>query len=132
MGTIRGSSVFIYKGKDDYFSYGTIPQSRQSTKLFSSRRNWDPLTHRLVCYPLLSFRGAGEVDTLFRETGWGSPIPTRGQTLWYSRYTVYVLCAQYLYFYFYSRWRHFTGMCFPYQWNAELTWCSFSMLDLIR
>ncbi len=50
---------------------------------FSSRPNWDPQT----CVP----PGSGGGHTRLRERGWGVPIRTRGQTLWYSRY-ICTLC----------------------------------------
>jgi hypothetical protein len=60
-------------------------QSRQSAKLFSSRRNWDspnPSPAGECAPPPLWFRGEG---TLAGERGGGRvPIPTRGHTLWYS------------------------------------------------
>jgi hypothetical protein len=36
------------------------------------------------------FGSEGEGHTRLRERGWGVPIPTRGQTMWYS---VYLVCA---------------------------------------
>jgi hypothetical protein len=54
---------------------------------FSSRPNWDSpmhsLTRRRVFPPSLWFRGR---DTRLRESEWGVPIQTRGQTLWYTLY----------------------------------------------
>ncbi len=58
----------------------------------SSRPNWDFPTHSHAgeyVPPPFSFRGG---HTRLPERGWGVPIPTMGQTLWYSRYTVYELC----------------------------------------
>ncbi len=61
------------------------PQSRQSAKLFSSRRNRDspqPLNRRRECPPPLVPRGGAQ---LAGERGGGRvPIPTRGHTLWCS------------------------------------------------
>ncbi len=72
------------------FSLST-PHSGQSGRLqyFSSRPNWDPPT------PWPSHFGSrgGGTHSLAGEGGWGVPIPTRGQTLWFSRYICYVLCA---------------------------------------
>ncbi len=58
---------------------------------FVSRPNWDPPTHSPTgeCVPPL---GSGGGHTFLREGGGGSQ-PTRGQTLWYSRYIQFVLCA---------------------------------------
>ncbi len=58
-----------------------------------SRPNWDihPLTRNRV-YPPPPLVPGGHIR--LRVRGWGVPIPTRGQTLWYSRYIpVYTLCA---------------------------------------
>jgi hypothetical protein len=72
---------------------GTVlSQSRQSRVLgfLSSSPNWDPLTRRRVCPPSLVHWG----DTLACGRGCrGVPIRTRGQTLWYSRYTLCVLLS---------------------------------------
>ncbi len=60
---------------------------------FSSRLNWDlpAPSHAGECVSPLCFRGG---DTLARGRGGGRvPIRTRGQTLWYARYIVYVLCG---------------------------------------
>jgi hypothetical protein len=46
--------------------------------------------------PPLWFRGW--VHTRLRDRGWGVPIPTRGQTLWYTL-GIHVLCAIYVYRY---------------------------------
>ncbi len=66
------------------------PQSRQSAKLFSRRRNWDfpnPSPAGECAPPFCS----GGRDTLAGERrGGGVPIPTRGHTLWY---TICVLCG---------------------------------------
>jgi hypothetical protein len=44
--------------------------------------------------PPLGSRGGGH--TRLRERGWGEPIRTKGQTLWYSRYNITPLrCTQY-------------------------------------
>jgi hypothetical protein len=45
---------------------------------FFSRPNWDSLSRRRVCPP---------------PSPLWFPIPTRGQSLWYSRYILYVLCG---------------------------------------
>jgi hypothetical protein len=58
-------------------------QSRQSAKL-SLQSSELGLPHPLTCTPL---RGGG-ANSLAGEGG-GGPIPTRGQTLWNSIYTVY-------------------------------------------
>ncbi len=66
-----------------------VAQSRRSDRLFSSRPNCQigtphPLTRRRVCLTPLWF---GWRDTLTcGRGGRGVPIPTRGQTLWYSRF----------------------------------------------
>ncbi len=39
-----------------------------------------------MCSPFLWLEGGGEGRTRLRKRGGGFPIPTRGQTLWYSRY----------------------------------------------
>ncbi len=57
-------------------------QSRQSARLFlQSSELGIPhlLTRRRDCPP-------GSGHPLLRERGWGVTIPTRGQTLWYSRH----------------------------------------------
>jgi hypothetical protein len=54
---------------------------------FSCQWNWDsphPLTRRRVCASSLVH--AGGAHSLAGEGGGVVPIPTRGQTLWYSRY----------------------------------------------
>ncbi len=52
----------------------------------SSRPNWEYPTPSQAgeCVPPPPF-GSGGKHTRLRERGWGVPIPTRGQTLWYSR-----------------------------------------------
>ncbi len=68
-------------------------QSRQRAKFFLQPSELElpqPLTRRRVWSPLW-FRGEGH--TRWRERCWGVPIPTRGHTLWYSLYSVNVLCA---------------------------------------
>jgi hypothetical protein len=56
----------------------------------SSCPNWDspnPVTRKRVCSPLLWLGGGGGAQhTRLRERGWGVAIPTKGQTLWCSRY----------------------------------------------
>ncbi len=48
-----------------------------------------PLTRSRVCPPL----GSGGRGTLTGDRGGGKvPIPTRGHTLWYSLYSIYLLC----------------------------------------
>ncbi len=32
--------------------------------------------------------GGGGINTCLRVRGWGDPVPTKGQTLWYSVYSV--------------------------------------------
>ncbi len=56
----------------------------------SSRPNWlpRPLTSKRVLAPALRFQGRGTLHTRFREGGGGSQIRTKGQTLWYSRYSI--------------------------------------------
>jgi hypothetical protein len=67
---------------------------------FSSRLNWDyptpsptgecvPPSQAGECVPLWLGWGTHSLA----EEGVGVPIPTRGQTQWYSRY-IYVLCGQ--------------------------------------
>jgi hypothetical protein len=60
-----------------------------------------PLSHKRVLHPhfgsmggdTLAFRGGGGGqgvrNTLLWVRGWGDPIPTMGQTVWYSKYTNY-------------------------------------------
>jgi hypothetical protein len=61
-----------------------VPPLAQSARFFSSRPNWDPPPpHPEASVSPLRFRGG---HTRLRESGWGVPIRTRGQTLWYSRY----------------------------------------------
>jgi hypothetical protein len=62
-------------------------QSRQSTKLSLQSSELGlphPLGRRQVCTPPL-VEGGGGPQSLTGE-GVGGPIPTRGQTLWYSMY----------------------------------------------
>jgi hypothetical protein len=73
-----------------------VPDHREGRVLsfFSSRRNWDspnPSPEGRVFPPPPWFRG--EEHTRLRERGWVVPIPTRGQTLWYSRY-ICTLCSR--------------------------------------
>ncbi len=70
-------------------------QSRQSTGPFlqSSELNWDPHPSPCmrVCLPLVP-GGWTLGHTRLRERGWWSQFGrTRRQTLWYSRYCIYVL-----------------------------------------
>ncbi len=44
-----------------------------------------PSAARECCFPTLWVQGG---DTRLREKGWGDPILTKGQTLWYSMYTI--------------------------------------------
>jgi hypothetical protein len=59
--------------------------------LFSSRPNWDHPPPHLKASVSPPF-GSGGRHTRLRKRGWGVPIQTRGQTLWYS-IGKYVLCA---------------------------------------
>ncbi len=71
----------------DYSHEAVEAQSRQSTKLSLQSSELGlphPLTRRRVCTPHLIQGGEGR-PSLAGE-GVGVPIPTRGQTLWYSRY----------------------------------------------
>jgi hypothetical protein len=77
---------FPRKGKEIFGSIpGEEPQSRQSTKLFSSRRDWDfPTPSPQASVPPPPF-GSGGRGTLAGERGGGRvPIPMRGHTLSYS------------------------------------------------
>ncbi len=57
--------------------------------LFSSRPNWDPLTSRRSCSsPFWFGGGGGRYTPACGREGGAVPIPTRGRTLWYSRYFV--------------------------------------------
>jgi hypothetical protein len=63
-------------------------QSSQSAKVFSSRRNWDSPTpsHAGEC-ATPPVPGGGSRSLPGEGVGGGGfPIPTRGHTLWYSRY----------------------------------------------
>ncbi len=65
-----------------------IVQSRQSAKLFLQSSELGlphPLTRRRVCPPLWTGGGGVHTHACGRGSG-GVPIPTRGPTLWYSRY----------------------------------------------
>ena len=79
--------------------FGWAPEKcRQSARLLlqsSELRLPHPLTRRRVCSPLLWFGGGGiHITHSLGERGWGVPIQTRGQTLWYSRYLpIYALCV---------------------------------------
>ncbi len=68
---------------------GRGAQSRQSAKLFSSRRNWDSPTPSPAgeCAPP-PFCTGGEGHTRWRGGGGRVPIQTRGHTLWCFIYTV--------------------------------------------
>ncbi len=61
----------------------------QSASFLSSRPHWVPRTPspaRECCsFPLLVQGGR---HTRLRGRGWGDPNPTKGQTLWYSMYTI--------------------------------------------
>jgi hypothetical protein len=65
-------------------------------QFLSSRPIWDhppPLTRSRVCPPIGS-EGRYTVYIRLRERGWGVPIRTWGQTLWYFRYICTVLCGR--------------------------------------
>ncbi len=78
----------VHKNEFKYFDKndGSKAQSGQSAKLFSSRRNWDSPTPSPAdeCVPRPLVQGEGTY-TLAGE-GMGGLIPTRRQTLLYSRY----------------------------------------------
>ncbi len=62
------------------------PQSRQSTRLFFSRPNWyPPPPQPQASVPPTPLIPGG--NTLLGERGWGVPVRTRGQTLWYSTWS---------------------------------------------
>jgi hypothetical protein len=65
-----------------------MAQSRQSAKLFSSRRNWDSPNPSPENAPSLWFRGKGH--TRWRERGWESPNSDEG--------TSTVVLCKYMYF----------------------------------
>jgi len=67
---------------------------RQSARRFlqsSELRLPHPLTRRRVCSPLLWFMGG--IHTHCGRGGGGIPVPTREQTLWYSRYLPMYICT---------------------------------------
>ncbi len=69
--------------------YAHIAQSRQSAKLFLQSSDSDSPTpsHASECVPT---GGGGGTLARGREKGWEGPIPTRGQTVWYSVYMYFV------------------------------------------
>jgi hypothetical protein len=77
-------------------------QSRQSARLILQSSELGPRptpSPAEECKPLHPVPGWR--DTLACGRGGGRvPIRTRGQTLWYSRYTVYLLCGMQLFSYF--------------------------------
>ncbi len=64
---------------------------------FFSRPNRDsptPSPAGECVLPSFGSGGGGVIHTNCGRGGWGVPIPTRGQTLWYSRYLpIYALCV---------------------------------------
>ncbi len=63
-----------------------IQPSRESARLFLHSSELGP-PHPQENVPIPSLvPGGGGGQTRLRERGWGVPIRTRGQTLWYSRY----------------------------------------------
>jgi hypothetical protein len=64
-----------------------VPQSRQSARPFLQSSELGLLTPSSAgeCVPLPPLVQGGGHSRL-RERGWGIPIPTRGHTLWYSKY----------------------------------------------
>jgi hypothetical protein len=99
------------------------PQSRQSVSFFSSRRKWDsPNPSPAGECALPPPPGSGGRGTLAGERGVGRvSIPTRGHTLWYSLYTVNVLCERtvgYLY-------KHISGLssvCCSLRWTGDISY----------
>ncbi len=66
--------------------------NQQSSRLFLLDRIWiSPPPHPQASVSPSPFGCGWGEHTRLRERGWGVPVRTRGQTLWYSRYTVYVL-----------------------------------------
>ncbi len=63
-----------------------VAQSRQSARLSSSRSNWVRPPGSPACESCPLFVPGGG-RTRLRQRGWADPIRTRGQTLWYSRYS---------------------------------------------
>jgi len=66
-------------------------QSKQSTSLVFSHRNWVTLTLTRNIVMLPPFGSKWETLACGGE-GMGDSIPTMGQTLWYSRYTIIPQC----------------------------------------
>ncbi len=64
-----------------------VSASRQSPGLFLQSSELGlphPLTRRRECLTPLWLGGGGGIPTRWGERGWGIPIPTRGQTLYFS------------------------------------------------
>ncbi len=69
------------------FAFGQDHLEDRVLSFFSSRQNWDSPTPSPAGEPPPLVRGGGEVHTrLWERVWWGVQIPTRGQTLWNSRY----------------------------------------------
>jgi hypothetical protein len=72
-----------------FFKYSASHRVDRVLGFSSSHPNWNklshPLTRRRVC-PSTRLAPGGDVHTRLGEMRWGVPIPTRGKTLWYSRY----------------------------------------------
>ncbi len=66
-----------------------VTQSRQSARLFLQVSELGPPHPYPQASVFSPWFGGGGAHSLVGE----GPIQMRGQTLWYSRYTVYVLCA---------------------------------------
>jgi hypothetical protein len=76
------------------FRKGTVHRVGRVLCFFSSRRYWDSPNPSPAgeCAPPPLVPGGG-AHSLAREGVGRVPIPTRGITLWYSLYSVYVLCG---------------------------------------
>ncbi len=91
--TRQGSSekvaVLVYRPK-----LGTVEELQytlSTTVRLSLRSNLvtpNPLTHKQVWSPPQDPSGGRHTRLRGRGWGWGDPIPTKGQKLWYSMYTI--------------------------------------------
>ncbi len=95
--TITGVKIILSEFKQEQRKYVKSSQERR-VELFLQSLELGlpyPFTRKRVNHlppPPLGFQGKGH--TRLREMRWVVPIRTGGQTLWYSRYTVYVHCGQ--------------------------------------
>ncbi len=95
---VKSSFIFSMIHREfPFFQRWTGAQCRQRARLFRQSSVFG-LPHPSPvgeCVPPPLVGGGGGVHTRLGERGWGGevPIPTSGQSLLYSRYTIYLLCA---------------------------------------